>query len=202
MMDTEAASGGTARAGTVRNYWLAQTVEFIRHHFEPAQRDRLQQSFSGPLRKTLASGNLGSWSPRQHQVELLRAIVGTAATDADALARLSECGAFIEKHVSNRISSLLFQIMTPEMLLRRLQAFWERDHEHRQGRCECEITDAGRTAVIRLCDISGYEYIGPVWMGWTRSALSSLTRTDAKASTEGFTRANVGGDVFQFEVVW
>lgn len=188
--------------GSVRGYWLAQTVEYVRHHFEPAQRERLQQAFSGSLRRTLSSGNLGAWAPRQHQVELLQAVAGTAASDADARARLAECGAFVEKHVSNKISSLLFGIMTPDMFLRRLHAFWQRDHGHEHGRCSVELAPGAQRAHVELSEISGYDFIGPVWMGWTRSALASLTHGVVDSSCESWSRSAASADVFQFEVAW
>jgi hypothetical protein len=198
----ETTTTDVALPGNVRNYWLAQTAEFIRHSLEPTLRDRLQQSFSGALRKTLASGNLGAWAPRQHQLELLEAIAGSATSEKDAQARLVECGAYVEKHVSNRISSLLFGIMTADMFLRRLQAFWERDHDHSRGKCESELGSDGRSAIVRLSDIKGYELIGPAWMGWTRSALTSLTHANVTASIESSPRALTQADSFQFKVAW
>jgi hypothetical protein len=86
--------------------------------------------------------------------------------------------------------------------LRRLQAFWERDHDHSRGKCESELGSDGRSAIVRLSDITGYDLIGPAWMGWTRSALTSLTHASVTASSEGFPRALTQADSFQFKVAW
>lgn len=189
-----------ASAQHVRGYWLALSAEFVRHHFEPAQRERMEGAFSAPLRKALAGLAFGDWVPREHQVELFRAIVAASANEAEALTRLSACGEFVERRAVNKVSGLLFGILTPTLLLKKLPRFWERDHGH--GRCQVEPSATGASATILLSDIAGYDHVGAVWLGWLRAALGSAGAREVRASQRGWSPASPAPERISYEVSW
>jgi rsbT co-antagonist protein RsbR len=195
----------TARATSkesVRGFWLAQTVEFVRHRFDAAARERIESSFSPALRKTLGELSLGDWVERQHQVELTRAIASEAKDDDDALAHLTACGELIAERSANEFTKLLMQIVTPRLFLEKLQGFWERDHGQ-VGSCQVEFSPATPShATIRLSKVAGYDHIGPMWMGWTRAGLAALGQSNVELSQRCWSRSTPAADPFEYQVGW
>ncbi|HYQ01014.1 MAG TPA: hypothetical protein VER96_20230 [Polyangiaceae bacterium] len=185
--------------GTVRAYWLAQGAEFIRHHFELETRSKLERDFSSDLTQALAERSLGDWVARAHLVELFEA-TSNARGRAETLTDLVACGEFIAQRANNRFTHLLTQILTPELLMRKLPLFWRRDHGL-SGSCVVDACAPG-SARFHIASVSDFPHIGAVWLGWVRASLGSVHARSVEARQSGYSAATPSPARVDFEVTW
>ena len=191
-------AAGANGAGLVRAYWLLQGVEFLRQHFEADIRSRIEGAFSSEWDSALSRGSMGDWVARSHLVELLEATANARA--GFGFSDLAAYGQFVERRVSNRFSELLTKILTPELLVRKLPLFWQRDHGLR-GACVVDACDA-INARFHLDGVDDFPHIGAVWLGWVRSALGSVQARSIELTQSGYSAARPSASRIEFEVSW
>jgi hypothetical protein len=189
---------GPGVAGMVRAYWVAQAAEFLRHHFEPAIRSKIEHAVSPELSSALSAGSMGDWLARSHLSELLEATA--KARSGFEVSDLAACGEFIERRVKNRFTELLTKILTPELLVRKLPLFWRRDHGL-PGACVVDACDAS-SARFHLDGVGDFPHIGPVWLGWVRSALCSVQARSVELEQSGYSVQKPSAPRINFEVSW
>ncbi|HYP75617.1 MAG TPA: hypothetical protein VER12_06680 [Polyangiaceae bacterium] len=192
-------SSATAELGMVRAYWVAQGGEFLRHHFDPEVRSRMEHAFSSELNAALTDRAMSDWVARSHLIELLQA-TARARGGLEASADLAAYGEFIQRRATNRFTELLTKILTPELFLRKLPLFWRRDHGL-PGSCVVDACAAGG-ARFHLEGVADFPHIGAVWLGWVRASLESVQAHSVQLTQTGWTVAKPSAARIEFEVSW
>ena len=193
------ASADASERALVRAYWVAQGGEFLRHHFEPETRSKIELGFSSELGTALNGHGMSDWIARSHLVELLEA-TAAARGGLESFSDLSAYGEFVERRATNRFCELLTKILTPELLLRKLPLFWRRDHGL-FGACVVDVCTPG-SARFHLDGVSDFPHIGVVWLGWVRASLVSVGARSVELRQSGWTAAKPAAARIEFEVSW
>jgi hypothetical protein len=194
-----APNGDASVRGNVRAYWVAQGGEFLRHHFEADVRAKIEHAFSSELNSALTGRSMSDWVARAHLVELLEA-TAKARGGFEAASDLAAYGEFIQRRASNRFGDLLTKILTPELLLRKLPLFWQRDFGL-PGNCVVDAC-AVSSARFQLEGVADFPHIGPVWLGWMRAALGSVQARSVDVKQSGWSVAKPSVARVEYEVSW
>ncbi|HET7539395.1 MAG TPA: hypothetical protein VFK05_05965 [Polyangiaceae bacterium] len=185
--------------GLVRAYWVAQGVEFLRHHFAPELRSQIELGFSSELSSALSGQGPSDWVARSHLVELLEA-TARARGGLESFVDLTAYGEFVERRATNRFSELLTKILTPQLSLRQLPLFFRRDHGQ-HGACVVDACTPG-SARFHLEGVADFPHIGAVWLGWVRASLVSVGARSVELTQSGWTTAKPSAARIDFEVSW
>jgi hypothetical protein len=185
----------------VRGYLVTQTLEFVQTRCTLSQRERVEAGLSKDFRAALGGLTPGGWFPREHMAEALSALATTTSEDA-RYELFVACGQFISQRTTNEYTSLMFGILTPELFVKKVPRFWQRDH---QGGARLELDTAGTTpgiARLELTGVEGYDHIGVVWLGWMKGALAQMHSAGVDLRQNGWSPAEPAPSSVQYEVRW
>jgi hypothetical protein len=157
------------------------------------------------LRTELEGMTAATFYPRRLHTELLSMLAtarGTAGTGNDpGYTNILRCGAALLSP-ENQFSVLLMKVLTPDLFIKKLPRFWQRDHGT-SGRCDVQNLDsAAHRAHVRLTDVAGYQHIGIFWLGWLSGMLRELTGTAPDVRQTGWSRDATGPNEIVYEVNW
>jgi hypothetical protein len=187
-----------------RGHVIMHTATFLQQN--AAVKDSLLEAESSlELRTELDAMAAATFYPRRLHTELLSMLAtsrGTGGTGNDpGYTSILRCGAALLSP-QNQFSVLLMKVLTPELFIKKLPRFWQRDHGS-SGRCQVEAFDAAaHRALVRLTDVAGYQHIGIFWLGWLSSMLRELTGTAADVRQTGWSRDDAGPNEVVYEVNW
>ena len=187
-----------------RGHVIMHTATFLQQN--ASVRDSpLEVESSLDLRTELESMTAAAFYPRHLHTELLALLAtsrGTGGTGNDpGYTSILRCGAALLSP-QNQFSMLLMKVLTPDLFIRKLPRFWQRDHGS-SGRCQVEALDsAAHRAHVRLTGVAGYEHIGIFWLGWLGGVLRALTGSAPDVRQTGWSRDDSGPNEISYEVKW
>lgn len=184
----------------VRGYLVAQALEFVRTRCGAAERERIEAQLSGQFRSAASALTPSGWFPRRFMAEVLHAI-GAATPEETRYDQLLACGQFINQRTTNDFTVLVYGILTPELFVRRVPRFWQREH---QGAARCELDPGSSAGLTRLelSGVEGYDNIGVVWLGWMQGALAQMRSGGVTLTQSGWTAASPAPGKIQYELRW
>jgi hypothetical protein len=184
----------------VRAYVVAQALEFVRNRCPAGARGQIEGAISEQLKSTLVGAPLFGWTPRSHLVEVLNAVA--AATPPESRhERLVECGSYIGERTTNEFGALAFALLTPELFVKKVPRFWQR--EHRDGaRWELEQSAGSGSARLSLSGVAGYDQIAVVWLGWMSWVVTRMPLGGVSLTQAGWGPAAPGPDAVTYELRW
>lgn len=189
-------------ANQVRGYVIAQTLEFIRTRCSPRAGEELESSLSPALQAALTRLSPVDWAPREHLVELLNVVAGSAHGEAERYDVLASLGRYLSERTHNEFTSLLLGILTPELLAKKFPKLWQREH---RGQARLELDPEGNRpgrARLRLVGVEGYDHVGAVWSGWLDSVFRQVHPGRFELKQNGWTAATPGPTAVQYELGW
>jgi hypothetical protein len=185
----------------VRGYLVAQALEFVRSRCSPAVKDRVDALLSSQFRAGIGGLTPGGWFPRRHMAEVLSALAQATPEDA-RFEQLVQCGQFINQRTTNEFVALVYGILTPELFVKRVPRFWQREHQG-EARCELSPTDGGSgLSRLELVGVEGYDHIGVVWLGWMKGALSQMRSGGVDLTQTGWTPGTPAPRAIHYELRW
>ena len=183
----------------IRGHVIEHTAKFFRSVVEPDFALRVDAALSLELKTTLREVGLAGWYPRQYQVELLRAVAEAHGDEDATRSDLMRCGAAMAVG-DNEFMKLLMKVLTPELFLRKVSRFWQRDHQD-SGGDHLERLDAD-SACLRLRGVAGYAHSGLLWLGWMQEIFDEMGQAGAQIVQQGWTWSNPAPDEVVYEVKW
>lgn len=184
-----------------RGHVIMHTAAFLQQHGSPRE-TLLDGEVSLELRTELEAMTAAAFYPRRFHAELLAMLAAARGTGNDpGFATVVRCGAtLLSPH--NQFSVLLMKVLTPELFIRKLPRFWQRDHG-RSGVCVVDGLDpTARRARVRLTDVAGYQHIGIFWLGWLTGVLRELTGAAPDVRQSGWSRDDSAPAEIIYEVNW
>ncbi|MCA9590120.1 MAG: hypothetical protein KC657_32675 [Myxococcales bacterium] len=140
--------------------------------------------------------------PVQHFTELLRGIAKEAGDDETTVRNeIARAGEFIAGVATSTFLKLLMKVLTPTLFAKKLPSLWERDNQGGQFVADVSKADEGRLT-LELKDIEGYDYIGPIALGWVRFAMSAMGEKVLESSLEGWSLANPSPKTVTLRLRW
>jgi hypothetical protein len=173
----------------------------VRSHCTPAARDRIDAQLSSQFRSALTNLTPAGWSPRRHMGEILNALASTAGSEEARYQQLCACGEYINQRTTNEFTALVYGILTPELFVKKLPRFWQREH---QGEARCVLdtgAEPGR-ASFTLVGVEGYDHIGVMWLGWMKGALGQMRSAGATLTQDGWSPGSPAPQAIRYEMSW
>jgi hypothetical protein len=189
---------------TTRGHVIMHTATFLQQS-GAARNSLLEAETSLELRTELEAMTAATFYPRRLHTELLAMLAtsrGTGGTGNDpGYTSIVRCGAALLSP-QNQFSVLLMKVLTPDLFIKKLPRFWQRDHGS-SGRCHVEALDpAAHRARVRLIGVAGYQHIGIFWLGWLNGVLRELTGRAPDVGQTGWSRDDVAPNEIVYEVNW
>jgi len=186
---------------TIRGHVLDHAARFYRTTYDQPTAVRIDGQLSIELKSTLDSMSRAEWYPRRYLVEMLSAIATVRGSNDGTYAEIVRCGRSLAEP-NDEYSRLLMQVMTPELFLKKLPRFWERDHQG-SGAFEIESSaDGGHSARVTLRGIKNYDHAALLWLGFIQGVLVQLRTPGLSVAQRGWSWDNPGPQDVTYEVKW
>jgi hypothetical protein len=184
----------------IRGYIIAHTARFARAHLDETDSLRFDGELGVDLKTLLGEIVPFGWYPRRYEVELLRALADVRGRES-AYGDLMLCGSSMAS-INNQFMTLLMRVMTPELFVKKLGKFWERDHQG-GGRIEFEATAGeAKQGHIKLSDVAGYDHSALLWLGWMKQVLDGLCAGKGEIAQSGWSWNSPGPSEVVYRVRW
>lgn len=184
----------------IRGHVLEHTARYCRTSFDYAAAARIDGELSIEVKATLDTLASAEWYPRRFHVEMLQAIASVRGSSDVTCGDIQRCGAALAEP-NNDFVRLLMKLMTPQLFIKKLPRFWERDYGA-SGTIESEALQAERGVNVRLHGIKQYDH-GPIfWMGFMQGALKQLGASGLVVRQDGWSWATPGPQDVSYEVRW
>jgi hypothetical protein len=186
----------------VRAHWITSAPSFLAGHFAEDVGQRLRESLPVDARRALTELEPVQWCPREHHVELMKAIASVKKLDADVLQDLVGYGEYVARLRLEGTFRHLLPILTLKLFAKNLPALWARDHQD-GSRLEVDLApiDDGRLP-FGILGAREYDHVGVVALGWVKHAVSELTKRPVQAKQRGWALRTPAPDEIQCEVSW
>jgi hypothetical protein len=185
----------------IRGHVIQQTVKFFRSECDPDLALRIDAALPLELKTQLRELVPGAWYPRRHEVEILQAVAHVHGDEESARRTLLRCGASLAVG-NNEFMKLLMRVLTPELFVRKLASFWNRDHQH-SGSYRLDRVDVdARSASLSLSGVSGYTHSALLWHGFIEQIFREICSAGCEVRQQGWTWSNPAPDVIAYEVAW
>ncbi len=185
-----------------RGYSMVSTLRFIEETYDSERQERIFAQLSPEVRSALRTYKGIEFYPVQHFTELLRGIAKEAGDDETAVRNeIARAGEFIAGVATSTFLKLLMKVLTPTLFAKKLPSLWERDNQGGQFVADVSKADEGRLT-LELKDIEGYDYIGPIALGWVRFAMSAMGEKVLESSLEGWSLANPSPKTVTLRLRW
>lgn len=186
----------------IRGYSVQQQFKFLETQYPGEKSARLVEGIPADILAGVKNVKPVEWYPRRYSIEVLRAIAkGCDGDDAKASAELLRCGTFIATEATNTFLKLLMKIMTPTLFFKKVPELWARDQ--RGGHFEFDTSSAGdKVCRLTLCDVEGFDHIGPVAGGFISYGLSAIGKSDVRVVHSGWSLSTPGPRNVTYEATW
>jgi hypothetical protein len=162
---------------------------------------KAMSSVSPELRDGYRSMSRGAWYPLAKTVDLYRAV---SLLHEDPNARYDElvkCGKFLAHDATNTFLRLLIRFLTPAVFARKFPEFWKKDHTF--GSVESDTTKfEEKTIILNLTGVDGYEFIGPVCLGWIHAAFEAIGKKGVTVAETAHPPTQSNADSYRFVLKW
>jgi hypothetical protein len=185
----------------IRGHVIQQTVRFFRGECEPELALRIDAALPLQLKAELRELVPGEWYPRRHEVEILQAIAYVHGDEDSARRSLLRCGASMAVG-NNEFMKLLTRVLTPELFMKKLTSFWNRDHKDSGGYRLDRVDLDARSASLSLSGVAGYAHSGLIWHGWIEQIFREICGAGCEVRQQGWTWSNPSPDEIKYEVGW
>jgi hypothetical protein len=185
----------------IRGYMLTCAYRYLKDRIgEEAAKAAFTKSMSPADRDLLQSAKSTGWYPAEVLVQASRVIAATVGGGDEAKTREAfiGLGTFTATEATGTFLKLLMRVLTPNLLAKRFPELWSRDVS--RGTARVEI--GHQKLCFYLSDIEGFEYCGPVAMGWTSFVLGLMGKDVKLGELNGWSLANPGPESVSFELSW
>jgi hypothetical protein len=87
------------------------------------------------------------------------------------------------------------------LFAKKLEKIWARDHDF--GAIKTDISRAGENLIrIRIEDVEGYDFIGPLAVGYFRFAIGSMGKKGLDVDMTGWSLAKPGPRDLDYKITW
>ena len=191
----------TTNAPQIRGYSLKQTAKYLDTKFDAETRRRTAEGLPAAVRSMMSEFQPAEWYPREYSAALFRAIAAAKHDEQGSYHDLVQCGEYIASEATNTFLKLLMRIMSPTLFAKKVPEFWQRDQ--RGGFFEVDTSRADDKRIgMRLAEVSGYDHIGIVSIGWIQFGMTALGKKDVKVQQEGWSLAKPGPTEIKYEITW
>ncbi|HKU36695.1 MAG TPA: hypothetical protein VJR89_01075 [Polyangiales bacterium] len=185
----------------IRGHIIQQTVRYFRNECDQDTALRIDATLPLELKALLRELVPAHWYPRRHEAELLAAIAHVVGNEEAVRRMLLRCGASMAVG-ENEFMKLLMRVLTPELFLKKLGAFWTRDHQDSGGYRVERLDLEGRNASLRLTGIAGYTHSALLWQGWIHEIFRQISTVGSDVQQSGWTWSEPAPEAVSFEVKW
>ena len=175
-----------------RGYSMMSTLRFIEETYDRERQERIFAQLSPEVRDALRTHKGIEFYPARHFSELLRGIAKEAGGDDTKMqAELVRTGQFIAGVAASTFLKLLMKVLTPTLFAKKIPSLWERDNQG--GYFEADVSKADEGIILfNLKDIEGYDYVGPVALGWITFAMDAMGKKVLEARLDGWSSESPG----------
>jgi hypothetical protein len=185
----------------IRGYSVKQQAYFLETQFDPGTRERLLATLPDDIRRALPQIKPAEWYPRTYSVALLRAIASANSEEKAVFDDLVRCGKFIATEATNTFLKLMMKVLTPTLFAKKIPELWERDQKG--GRFEVDVSEVSQGKIgMKLCDVSGFEHIGIVSIGWIAFGMEGIGKGNVNVKQTGWSLINPGPTNVEYAVTW
>jgi hypothetical protein len=185
----------------IRGHVIQHTVTYFRTQCDPDTALRIDAALPFELKAQLRELVPASWYPRRCEAELLQAIAHVHGDEESTRRILRRCGAAMAVG-DNEFMKLLMRVLTPELFLKKLPAFWSRDHQDSAGYHLDRLDAEARRASFRLSGIAGYTHSALIWEGWIEEIFREICGASSEVRQAGWTWSAPAPAEVSFEVTW
>jgi hypothetical protein len=185
-----------------RGYSMLGTQKFIDTAYDAALRQRIRDQLSPEVREKVGTYRDVEWYPAQHFIELLRGIaLGAGTNEEKAREELIRAGHFIAGLAASTFLRLVMKVLTPTLFAKKIPSLWARDNQG--GYFETDLSDAGNGKIVfRLREVEGYDYIGPVAVGWIDFAMQTMGKKVVERTISGWSLEKPGPAEIRIDLRW
>ena len=185
----------------IRGHVIIHTASFLRTQSDHSRSQAIESELSAPVRSALEHLAPAKWYPRQFQVELLNALAAVRGHGDATYGELMRCGAGMVA-VDNEFFRLLMKVLTPELFIKKLAKFWQRDHRH-SGSFELKSLEGGGVGGrLQMRDVAGYDHAAILWLGWLKRMLEVISGRHSEVRQSGWSWSNPAPSEIIYEVKW
>jgi hypothetical protein len=185
----------------IRGHVLDHAARFCRTSYDQSTASRVEGELSLELKAALDSLSRSEWYPRRYLVEILNALAAVRGSNDGTYSDIVRCGRALADP-SDEYTRLLMQVMTPELFLKKLPRFWERDHQG-SGAFELEPIAAGeQSARFSLRSVKHYDHAAILWLGFIQGVLVQLGTSGLSVAQRGWSWESPGPQEVTYEVKW
>jgi hypothetical protein len=183
----------------MRGYGLLSAVTYLRKMAGEQRAKQILDGLSPETKQAIAAAKEASWCSSKSIAEVYRAIASLSNGDEGAAQKsLIDCGKYAAQEASNTFLRLLMKLLTPTMFAKKLPDLWSRDCT--VGKIVTEVhNDRIRN---RLVDMTGFDHIAPVAVGYVAFALEAMGKSITKMELHGWSLATPSPSDCWFEVFW
>lgn len=159
----------------VRGYVILAPAGFVEHRYEAAARKAIFDRVPSETRDLLTQIKDIDWYPREHEVNIYRALAAYHRGDGEAAVRAAffALGKSTAERAMESFLKLAMSVMTPQLYARKVPDVWRRDH--RGGELEVDVSDiTSNHLVFRFVHVGGYDYLGAGVEGFQSTALTTI----------------------------
>lgn len=181
---------------------LNSTIQYLDKAYDDAARASIYDGISPRLRALLAKIDNVGWYPKTEASELFAAIANHhLRTGGNVRETLENVGVSISETAMNTFLKLILKLLTPALFKAKASDFWRRDHNF--GILEISKLDTDeREMEVALKEVDGYDYIGPVGLGFIRFALEDVFKFKNVRATYDWSIDNPGPPVVEYKLTW
>jgi hypothetical protein len=176
-------------------------MSYIDATYDEATRRQIYDALPADVRAARKTYKRVEWYPVEHFSAFLREIANLQKNEADASSSVADCGSAVARDAANTFLKLLMRVLTPVLFAKKLEKIWARDHDF--GAIKTDISQADEKVIkIRIEDVEGYDFIGPLAVGYFRFAIGSMGKKGLKVHMEGWSLANPGPRDLDYTITW
>ncbi len=184
----------------IRAFSVHRELEFIDQHFDEADRERVKAQIPSELQEEIGRLSKVDWCPIDHSSTVLRAIASAKNEPKGAYQDIIECGKFLSVEATNTFYKLLLKVVTPAIMLNKLDTFWAKDFKN-AGRWEVQIEESGNVARMKLSGVADMDHIAPLSEGFLIYLIEAMGH-DVTCEVDGWSFEAPGPETISYTIRW
>jgi hypothetical protein len=180
---------------------MVGAMSYIDATYDDATRKRIYDALPPEVRAAMSTYKKVDWYPIEHFSAFLREIANVQPNEKAAHDAVADCGSTVSKDAANTFLKLLMRVLTPVLFAKKLEKIWARDHDF--GAIVTDISRANDNLIkIRIEDVEGYDFIGPLAVGYFRFAMTAMGKKNLKVEMTGWSLAKPGPRDLSYSITW
>ena len=183
----------------LRGSSLQGIIAFIQQGLDPVQRARVEAALPTD-RVDSKQISTHEYYALERSNELVRAIAALTDDPEKRYELFIQCGRFIAEDAINTFLRLLIKFLKPSLFARKYGDFFRRVHNF--GKVQASGIEEHRF-VLEMTDVEGYEYSGPICIGFIVHTLGAMGCKDLRVKETISPPPGLQNvSAYRFEVAW